>query len=381
MLIAAATLSLVACSDAAFRPRQVGQQHFAPTNTDLLLTEARAQFRAGNFALATGSFRRIIARTPESVEAYNGLAAAYDRLGRFDLARRYYEEGLALAPEDPGLRTNYAAALRSHGLDREADMVAVAPAPAAQAASTALAEAAVPDATPVPVEIASAPIASAPRAIAAPTLVARAAAPIAIAAAPPPPAPRRVPRLERRSLGEVALITTRAPAQAARSPRQAAATLPIHLVRNTGRELVWLLPPVPPATRAAATRAAAASMRTAAVVPSTPSRPITPVAQRPAIVELRILNAVGRRGQAGRMERHLRTAGWRQVSAGDSTARRSQSYILARPQDAVAARRLAATLPFRPRLNLSATAGPLRLVLGRDAVGFDLRLLRSGRPS
>src|SRR5688572_12332501 len=109
LLLAAAMAPLAACSDASFQPRAVGTQHLAQTDADLLLDEARAQFRAGNHALAAGSFRRALARAPESIEAYNGMAASYDRLGRFDLARRYYEEGLALAPQDRGLRTNYAA--------------------------------------------------------------------------------------------------------------------------------------------------------------------------------------------------------------------------------------------------------------------------------
>ena len=81
-------------------------------NGDELLAEGRMQFRNGNFALAVNAFRRATRRAPQSVDAYNGLAASYDRLGRFDLARRYYEEAMAISPADPRVIHNYALSLR-----------------------------------------------------------------------------------------------------------------------------------------------------------------------------------------------------------------------------------------------------------------------------
>ena len=466
---------LVACSNASFQPRAVGQKHLESTDADLLLTEARAQFRAGNHALAAGSFRRVLARSPESVEAFNGMAAAYDRLGRFDLARRYYEEGLALAPHDRGLRTNYAAALRAHGLEREAGLVdlpasveqASAPSPVEQAlalaSETLVAVAPPPRATvpvnpgsvtimlpepvptplppaqpplqamlarvstdivlpeparvtarslsvPVPVQTAnratnivlpeptsasarSTPIpvqgthasatillpepAPAPVRVSTPSVPSAAvqfarpsatngsakpaaapvrAAPTTTRSVPvqtareaativlPPPRAERVPRLERSSLGEVALITRPT------APERTASLMPISRVRAIGQQ-------------------AAALTRTA---------PGTSI-QRPAIVELRILNGVGRRGQAGRMGDHLRGLGWAQVSAGDAIRRPARSFILAAPVQVAAARRLASQLPFRPAVMTTARSGPIRLVLGADAVRFDLRLLQNSR--
>jgi len=38
---------------------------------------------------------------PKSIRALNGLAASYDKLGRFDLAERYYSNALALDPDSP----------------------------------------------------------------------------------------------------------------------------------------------------------------------------------------------------------------------------------------------------------------------------------------
>ncbi|MHA1151421.1 MAG: tetratricopeptide repeat protein [Alphaproteobacteria bacterium] len=56
-------------------------------------------FNARQFGLAVNHFESAIRREPNSVEALNGLAASYDRLGRYDLSARYYERALAADPE------------------------------------------------------------------------------------------------------------------------------------------------------------------------------------------------------------------------------------------------------------------------------------------
>src|SRR3546814_18766121 len=60
--------------------------------------QAKADFAAARYGLAVKRFRRAMADDPASVEAVNGLAAAYDQLGRYDLAERYYQRALALDP-------------------------------------------------------------------------------------------------------------------------------------------------------------------------------------------------------------------------------------------------------------------------------------------
>lgn len=55
---------------------------------------------AGELGLAVGRFRAAVARNYTDVAALNALAACYDRLGRFDLADRYYDRALAVAPDD-----------------------------------------------------------------------------------------------------------------------------------------------------------------------------------------------------------------------------------------------------------------------------------------
>lgn len=115
-----------------------------------------------------------------------------------------------------------------------------------------------------------------------------------------------------------------------------------------------------------------------ALVTRTPQAPVRPAQLQYAIAAgdtpLRVLNAVGRRGQAARMERHLRTIGWARMSVGDTASRRLRSIITTPAASAALARRLSAALPFRPQVSVSPAAGHLLLVLGRDAIPFDQRL-------
>jgi Flp pilus assembly protein TadD len=60
------------------------------------LNLGKKQYRAGNFGLAERYFRRAVEIHPREAEAWVGLAAAYDRLRRFDLADRAYEQVTAI---------------------------------------------------------------------------------------------------------------------------------------------------------------------------------------------------------------------------------------------------------------------------------------------
>ena len=64
-----------------------------------MLQKGRAQLDAGLNALAIEAFRAEIRTNPDAADAYNGLAVAYGRIGRDDLAQRYFETALA---KDPG---------------------------------------------------------------------------------------------------------------------------------------------------------------------------------------------------------------------------------------------------------------------------------------
>lgn len=76
----------------------------AATNAGLLgsdpkddLSLAKQHFRQENFGLAEHYFRRAVESRPRDGEAWLGLAAAYDRLKRFDLADRAYAQVVKIA--------------------------------------------------------------------------------------------------------------------------------------------------------------------------------------------------------------------------------------------------------------------------------------------
>jgi Tfp pilus assembly protein PilF len=57
----------------------------------------RAHFLHGDYGLAEVRFRRAVEATPRNGAAWVGLAACYDRLGRFDLAERAYRRAAELS--------------------------------------------------------------------------------------------------------------------------------------------------------------------------------------------------------------------------------------------------------------------------------------------
>jgi hypothetical protein len=289
------------------------------------LSKGRMLFERGEYALAADAFRRAVRQNPESGDAYNGLAASYDQLGRYDLSRRYYELALAQAPEDGRILRNFARSMLSQG-DRLTARKLMAEAAAldhARPAQATISPEPQPDemAQAVPVEK-NRPYESGQ-------------GNVTIALAPEP----------------VALASVGLPAQEPVTPapslfRRIAATV-IHTFPGADDSVNVALDPPPHM-----------SVQTAAR----------------KFPRLHIMNAVGRKHQAARMSSYLAGNGWMGVSTGDSRSRLSRSRILFRSTDEVAARKLAASLPFQPRLLASPRAPALFLVLGRDAVEFDNQL-------
>lgn len=147
------------------RPAKQGEM----ATSESAYVTAKRQLALGNVGLAIDSFRKAARDNPQSADALNGLAVAYDRIGRHDLSRQAYEEALALAPADTAILHNLKRSLTAQGLHAEAARLAVE-----------MGE------TPAPVAVASRP------------------------ATPPvsAPIPREL-RLERISVREVALVTNR----------------------------------------------------------------------------------------------------------------------------------------------------------------------------
>jgi Flp pilus assembly protein TadD len=63
-----------------------------PRGGDEDLKLGKEHFRNANYGLAEKHFRLAVEQSQDSLEALLGLAAAYDQLGRFDLADRAYKE-------------------------------------------------------------------------------------------------------------------------------------------------------------------------------------------------------------------------------------------------------------------------------------------------
>ncbi|HWF94197.1 MAG TPA: tetratricopeptide repeat protein [Xanthobacteraceae bacterium] len=115
----AATSSLASASPTATQPADpdttgsIDGDKITAADTALLgsdpsddLALGKKQYRAGNFGLAERYFRRAVETHPRDAEAWVGLAAAYDRLRRFDLADRAYDQAVAIIGLTPELLNN-----------------------------------------------------------------------------------------------------------------------------------------------------------------------------------------------------------------------------------------------------------------------------------
>jgi len=103
-LALAACVALSACSSFDWPEIRslvkVGDEK-ALSGADVVLAQGREQFAYGNYGIAVDSFNAAVTIDPTSIRGLNGLAASYDKLGRFDLAERYYSNALALDPSSP----------------------------------------------------------------------------------------------------------------------------------------------------------------------------------------------------------------------------------------------------------------------------------------
>lgn len=72
----------------------------------------RTQLDAANYGLAIQSFRKALARGVEAAPALNGLGVAYARIGRTDLAERYFRQASAADPGSQRYADNLVVVLR-----------------------------------------------------------------------------------------------------------------------------------------------------------------------------------------------------------------------------------------------------------------------------
>ncbi len=111
----AATASLAEATPASdpATTGSIGADKAAAADAELLgddpgddLSLGKKQYQAGHFRPAERYFRRAVETHPRDAEAWVGLAAAYDRLRRFDLADRAYERVVAIIGPTPEVLNN-----------------------------------------------------------------------------------------------------------------------------------------------------------------------------------------------------------------------------------------------------------------------------------
>ena len=237
-------------------------------------------------------FGSPVASSRATPKRWPGSPLAISAMGRFDLARQYYESALAISPNDPALLSALAASLDSQGMRAEAAQVRAEVAQL-QAASEALDAADARDPEPAVVQAAPSEavwlprlrrvkpvvtVASAPPAAAAPIVQAVPAGPTITVKLPPRAAcrQRRRPAVQ----AQAAPDAPRAPLQLPQAvvdvrsePPQYADRVPLRAVAQAAAASVTMaLPPARPVPAAVVQAATHRASRTAAIANSSGRR-------------------------------------------------------------------------------------------------------------
>jgi Flp pilus assembly protein TadD len=119
--------------------RMTGPDPIAGASAEAARAQGRMLLQANNVTQALQAYRRALAQDPDSIEALNGIAVCYDRLGRFEDARLHYETALGIDPTSAMLLNNYGLSLAlqgdASGAERFLRMAASAGDPDVQAAA------------------------------------------------------------------------------------------------------------------------------------------------------------------------------------------------------------------------------------------------------
>jgi len=77
---------------------------YYPSDEPLKL--ALEHFNRGHFGIAAQYFEDAVTKAPDDATAWVGLAASYDRIGRFDLSDRAYRQAIKLEGETMAILNN-----------------------------------------------------------------------------------------------------------------------------------------------------------------------------------------------------------------------------------------------------------------------------------
>lgn len=90
------------------RTNKVHEQHLADARAQVETQQGRAYLASGSNGLAIDAFNRALVFGEAPAPALNGLGVAYARLGRADLALRFFKQAVKTDPESPLFAKNLA---------------------------------------------------------------------------------------------------------------------------------------------------------------------------------------------------------------------------------------------------------------------------------
>lgn len=102
-------LGLAACNGSSSElslDRRVEDPIFGSLPAEKSVEIGKRYYRHGHYGLAEKSFRQAVEQDHNNAEAWLGLAAAYDRLRRFDRARQAYDILVKLVGRSPTVMNN-----------------------------------------------------------------------------------------------------------------------------------------------------------------------------------------------------------------------------------------------------------------------------------
>jgi len=88
------------------RPAAAAKRSALAENKSGALEEGKANLRSGNISAAVASFRIALLDPAARGDANNGLAVAYAKLGRADIAERYFRAAIEQDPNNPKYAAN-----------------------------------------------------------------------------------------------------------------------------------------------------------------------------------------------------------------------------------------------------------------------------------
>ena len=106
MAVLAITVALAGCQTAGVDSTKTTSINSKPKVAKETVL-GKEQFLDANYGLAEKHFRKAVEMSADDAEAWMGLAASYDELGRFDFADRAYEALFKVAGRKPQIVSNY----------------------------------------------------------------------------------------------------------------------------------------------------------------------------------------------------------------------------------------------------------------------------------